>query len=165
MDPLLQRLALLLRAEALGLRIRAKHAARSAAFTAAAIAVALFAFALLNLCAFNALASMYGQTTAALILAAVDAVLAWILYLQAQRKTPTSEEVMVDELRALALAELSNDTARLKAQLAHLQQQVTNIGQGISRVTHGDPLQFGLSSIGPIISIAARLFNRNKKDA
>ena len=162
MDPLLQRLALLLRAEALGLRIRAKHAARSAAFIAAAIAVALFAFALLNLCAFNVLVSMFGQTTAALILAAVDAALAWLLFVQAQRRTPTSEEAMVDELRALALAELANDTARLKAQLGHLQQQVTNIGEGISRVTHGDPWQFGLSSIGPILSIASRLFTRRK---
>lgn len=162
MDPLLQRLALLLRAEALGLRIRAKHAARTAAFSAAAIAVALFAFALLNLCAFNALSATYGQTIAALVLAAVDAVLAWILFMQGQRKTPTSEEAMVDELRALALAELANDTARLKAQLTHLQQQVTNIGEGISRVAHGDPLQLGLSSIGPILSIASRLFSRHK---
>jgi len=162
MDPLLQRLALLLRAEALGLRIRARHAARSAAFTAAAIAVALFAFALLNLCAFNALASMYGQTVAALIVAGADAAIAWVLFMQAQRRTPTSEEAMVDELRALALAELANDTARLKAQLGHLQQQVTNIGEGISRVTHGDPLQFGLSSIGPILAIATRLFSRRK---
>ncbi len=162
MDPLLQRLALLLRAEALGLRIRAKHAARTAAFSAAAIAVALFAFALVNLCAFNALAAAYGQTMAALALAAVDTLFAWILFMQGQRRTPTSEEAMVDELRALALAELANDTARLKAQLTHLQQQVTNIGEGISRVTHGDPLQLGLSSIGPILSIAARLFSRHK---
>lgn len=162
MDPLLQRLALLLRAEALGLRIRAKHAARTAAFSAAAIAVALFAFALLNLCAFNVLSAAYGQTIAAFVLAAVDAVLAWILFMQGQRRTPTSEEAMVDELRALALAELANDTARLKAQLTHLQQQVTNIGEGISRVTHADPLQLGLSSIGPILSIASRLFSRRK---
>ncbi len=162
MDPMLQRLALLLRAEALGLRIRAKHAARSAAFTAAAIALALLAFTMLNLCAYNALASMYGQTIAALILAVVDAALAWVLFLQAQPRTPTSEEAMVDELRALALAELANDTARLKAQLGHLQQQVRNIGEGISRVTKGDPLHFGLSSIGPIIAIASRLFNRRK---
>jgi len=63
---------------------------------------------------------------------------------------------------ALTLAELVNDTARLKAQLGHLQQQVTNIGEGISRVTHGDPLQFGLSSIGPILAIATRLFSRRK---
>ena len=162
MDPMLQRLALLLRAEALALRIRARHAARSAAFTAAAIAMALLAFTLLNLCAYNALASMYGQTIAALILAVVDAAIAWVLFLQAQRGTPTSEEAMVDELRALALAGLANDTARLKAQLGHLQQQVTNIGEGIARVTKGDPLQFGLSSIGPIITIASRLFSRRK---
>ena len=158
MDPLLQRLALLMRAEALGLRIRAKHAARSAAFTAAAIAMALLAFTLLNLCAYNALASIYGQTIAALILAVVDAAIAWVLFMQAQSGTPTSEEAMVDELRALALAELSNDAARLKAQLGHLQKQVTKIGEGISR----DPLQFGLSSIGPILAIASRLFSRRK---
>jgi hypothetical protein len=158
MDPMLQRLALLLRAEALGLRIRAKQAARSAAFTAAAIAMALLSFTLLNLCAYNALASIYSQTIAALILAVVDAAIAWVLFMQARSGTPTPEEAMVDELRALALAELSNDAARLKAQLGHLQKQVTKIGEGISR----DPLQFGLSSIGPILAIASRLFSRRK---
>ena len=93
--------------------------------------MALLAFTLLNLCAYNALASIYGQTIAALILAVVDAAIAWVLFMQAQSGTPTSEEAMVDELRALALAELSNDAARLKAQLGHLQKQVTKIGEGI----------------------------------
>jgi hypothetical protein len=105
---------------------------------------------------------MFGQTTAALILAAVDAVLAWILFAQGQRRTPTSEEAMVDELRALALAELANDTARLRAQLAHLQQQVTNIGEGISRVAHGDPLRFGYR-VSVRSGDRVRLFNRTRR--
>jgi len=69
---------------------------------------------------------------------------------------------MVDELRALALAELANDAAQVKAQLQHLQKQVTQIGEGISRVTKADPLQFGLASIGPILSLASRLLNRKR---
>jgi hypothetical protein len=164
MDALLQRLALLARAEALAIRIRAKHAARTAALSAAALAAAMFAFGLLNLCAFTALSAAYGPTAAALALAVVDTLVALILLLQARRQTPTSEEAMVDELRALALAELANDTARVKAQLQHLQHQVTQIGEGIARVTKADPLQFGLASIGPILSLASRLLNR-KSDA
>jgi hypothetical protein len=162
MDALLQRLALLARAEALAIRIRAKHAARAVAFSSAALAAAMFAFGLLNLCAFNLLESAYGQTAAALVLAVVDAVLALILLMLARRRVPTPEETMVDELRALALAELSNDAARLKEQVHHLQHQVTQIGEGISRVTQAGPLQFGLASIGPILSMASRLLNRKK---
>ena len=162
MDALLQRLALLARTEALSLRIRARHAARSAALSAAALVAAMFAFGLLNLCAYVALAGVVGVTGAALTLALVDALAAAILLLFARRRTPTSEEAMVDELRALALAELANDAAQVKAQLQHLQKQVTQIGEGISRVTKADPLQFGLASIGPILSLASRLLNRKR---
>ena len=163
MDALLQRLALLARAEGLAIRIRTKHAVRSIVLSAAALAAAMFAFGLLNLCAFNVIAAAYGQTAAALVLAAVDGLLALTLLIQARRRTPTSEEAVVDELRALALAELANDAARVKVQLLHLQQQVTQISEGISRA-RSDPMQFGLASIGPILSMASRLLNR-KKDA
>ena len=69
---------------------------------------------------------------------------------------------MVDELRALLLVELRSDAARLEAQLLHVQQEVTRIGKDISRVTQGAPLQAGLSSIGPILSLASRLLKRRK---
>jgi uncharacterized membrane protein YdfJ with MMPL/SSD domain len=125
MEALLQRLALLARAEALAMRIHARHAARTVAFSSAALAAAMFAFGLLNLWAFNLLAAAFGQTAASLVLAAVDAVLALILLMLARRRVPSPEEKMVDELRALALAELANDAARLKAQVHQLQHQVT----------------------------------------
>jgi hypothetical protein len=161
MDAVLQRVALLARAEGLAIRIQAKHAARSAALTAAALAAAMLAFGMLNLCGYTVLAAAYGQTTAALVLAVVDALLALILLVQARKQTPTSEEAMVDELRALALAGLANDTARVKAQLVHLQHQVTHIGESIS-LAKSDPLHFGLANIGPILSLASRLLSRNK---
>jgi len=163
MDALLQRLALLARAEALAIRIRTKRAARAVAFSAAGLAAGMFAFGLLNLGAFNVLATSYGSTAAALALAVVDSLIALVLLMQARRRTPTSEEAMVDELRTLALAELANDAIRLKAQVVHLQQQVTRIGEGISRVTSSDPLQFGLAHIGPILSMASRLLSRRKE--
>jgi hypothetical protein len=162
MEALLQRLALLARAETLAVRIRARHAARAVAFSSAALAAAMFAFGLLNLCAFNLLAAAFGENAASLVLAAVDAVLGLILFVLARRRVQTPEEVMVDELRALALAELANDAARLKAQVHQLQHQVTQIGEGIARVTNAGPLQFGLASIGPILSMASRLLNRKK---
>jgi len=162
MEALLQRLALLARAEALAVRIHARHAARIVAFSSAALAAAMFAFGLLNLCAFSLLATAYGQTAASLVLAVVDAMLALILFVLARRRVPSPEETMVDELRALALAELANDAARLKAQVHQLQHQVTQIGEGIARVTSANPLQFGLASIGPILSMASRLLNRKK---
>lgn len=162
MEALLQRLALLARAEALAVRIRARHAARTVAFSSAALAAAMFAFGLLNLCAFNLLAAAFGQNAASLVLAAVDAALALILLMLARRRVPTAEETMVDELRALALAELANDAARLRAQVHQLQHQITQIGEGIARVTKANPLQFGLASIGPILSMASRLLNRKK---
>ncbi len=162
MDALLQRLALLARTEALAIRIRAGQVARTAALSAAAFVAAMLAFGLLNLCAYNAIAAAYTETVAALTLAGVDALLTLMLLLLARRRAPTPEEVMVDELRELALAQLAADATHLKAQLAQLQLQVTQISESISRVTKSDPLQFGLASIGPILSMASRLLNRKK---
>ncbi len=164
MDALLQRLALLARTEALAIRIRAKQAARTAAFSAAAFVAAVLAFGLINLCAFNLIAAAYTETTAAMAMAGFDALLALILLLLARRRTPTAEEAMVNELRELALAQLADDATQLKAQLAHLQLQVTQIGESISRVAKADPLQLGLASVGPILSMASRFLDR-KKDA
>jgi len=144
------------------MRIRVRHAARMTMFSAGALAAAVFAFGMLNLGAFTALAARYGQTDAALLLAVGDALLAFVLLMLARRRTPSAEEAMVDELRALALAELSKDAAGLKAQVVHLQHQVTSIGDGIARVTKADPLQLGLSSIGPILALVTRMLGRRK---
>jgi heme exporter protein D len=163
MENLLQRLALLARTEALDLRLRTRRAVRAAVLLATALACALFAFAFVNYCVFVWLAQSQGPTLAALVLAAIDAVLAIALLAAANRRTPTTEEAMVDELRALTLAELGNDAERIKANLEVIQQQIARIGDGISRVT-GDPLQIGLSTIGPLLGLAARLMHR-KKDA
>ena len=162
MDDLISRLALLARAESLAMRIRVRHAARMTMLSAGALAAAVFAFGMLNLGAFTALSARYGQTDAALLLAAGDALLAFVLLMLARRRTPSAEEAMVDELRALALAELSKDAAGLKAQVVHLQHQVTSIGDGIARVTKADPLQLGLSSIGPILALVTRMLGRRK---
>ena len=162
MDAMLQRLALFARAEALAMRIRARRAVRLTVLSAGALAAALFAFGLLNVAAFNALAALYGQTIAALLLAVCDALVALLLATLARRRTPSEEEVMVDELRALALAGLSGDAERLRAQLMQLQQQMTHIGEAISRITAAQPLQFGLSTIAPIVAMASRLVKRRK---
>ena len=164
MDDLISRLSLLARAESLAMRIRVRHAARMTLFSAGALAAAVLAFGMLNLGAFSALSAQYGQTSAALLLAAGDALLAFVLVVLGRRHTRSGEEAMIDELRALAWAGLSNDAARLKAQMAHLQDQVVNIGEGIKRVTKGDPLQLGLSSIGPILALVTRMLSRRKAE-
>ncbi|HET6471164.1 MAG TPA: hypothetical protein VFG38_04945, partial [Pseudomonadales bacterium] len=156
MDRLLQRLALLARAEGLAMRLRVRRAARASAFAAAAFAAGLFAFGFLNFCIFVWIAGVFGSVVAALVLALIDVILAAVCIVLASNRAPSAEEVMVDELRTMALAELGNDAQHLKAQVEHLQQQVTRIGEGISRVTSNDPLQIGLSSIGPIVSLVAR---------
>lgn len=162
MEALLQRLALFARAESLAMRMRARRVMRMTVVSSLAIVAALFAFGLLNLFAFNLLTAAFGASAATLSLAAADALLAVLLLLQARRRTPSTEEAMVDELRALLLVELRSDAARLEAQLLHVQQEVTRIGKDISRVTQGAPLQAGLSSIGPILSLASRLLKRRK---
>jgi hypothetical protein len=164
MDRLLQRLALLARAEALALQLRLRRAARATVLIGAAFAMGLFAFGFVNYCVFAWIAGAFGSIAAALSLAVVDVALAALFVALASNRAPSEEEAMVDELRAMALAELGNDAQQLKAQVESLQHQVTRIGEGISRVTSADPLQMGLASIGPIVSLVTRLLNRKKKD-
>jgi hypothetical protein len=164
MDRLLQRIALLARAEALAMRLHLRRAARTTVFFAAAFAAALFAFAFVNYCVFVWIAGVFGPIAAALSLAVIDVTLAAFFVALAGSRAPTAEEAMVDELRAMALAELNNDAQHLKQQMEHLQQQVTRIGEGISRVTSTEPLQMGLASIGPIVTLVARLLNRKKSE-
>ena len=164
MEALLQRLALFARAEALAMRLRARHAMRATVLSSLAIVAALFAFGMINLLAFNLIDAPYGHTAASVSLAAGDALIAALLLHQARRRRPTTEEALVDEMRALLLAELRADAKRLEAQLLHVQQEVTRIGKDISRVTQTGPLQVGLSSVGPILELASR-FLRRRKDA
>ena len=163
MDRLLQRLALLARAEALAMRLHLHRAARVTVFIAAAFAAGLFAFAFVNYCVFVWITGVFGPIAAALSLAVIDVALAALFVALASNRGPSAEEAMVDELRAMALAELNNDAQQLKVQIEHLQHQITRIGEGISRVT-SDPLQAGLSSIVPIVSLIARLVNRKKSE-
>jgi uncharacterized protein YlxW (UPF0749 family) len=164
MDRLLQRLALLARAEALAMRLHVRRAARVTVMVAAAFAAGLFAFAFVNYCVFVWIAGVFGPIAAALALTVIDVALAALFVALASNRAPSAEEAMVDELRAMALAELNNDAQQLKAQVEHLQQQIARIGDGISRVTSTDPLQLGLASIGPIVSLVARLVNRKKSE-
>ena len=164
MERLLQRLALLIRAEALAMRLRVRRTARAAVLTAAAFAAGLFAFGFINYCVFMWIAGVFGPIAAALSLAVIDVVLAAVCLALAIGGGRSQEEAMVDELRAMALAELENDAQELKDQVVNLQQHVARISDGISKVTSNDPLQIGLSSIGPILSLASRFLNRKKKD-
>src|SRR5262249_1031090 len=124
----------------------------------------IFAFGLLNYCIFMWIAGVFGQIPAALSLAAIDVALAAVCMTLALGGRPSQEEAMVDELRAMALAELENDAAEVKDQVVNLQQSVARISDGIAKVSSNDPLQWGLSSIGPIVSLVARLIQRKKND-
>jgi hypothetical protein len=164
MERLLQRLALLVRAEALAMRLRVRRAARATVLVAAAFAAALFAFGFINYCVFMWIAGVFGPIAAALSLAVIDIALAALFIALAANRAPSQEEAMVDELRAMALAELENDAQELKDQVVNLQQHVARISDGISKVTSNEPLQWGLTAIGPIVSLVARLIHRKKDD-
>jgi type VI protein secretion system component VasK len=161
-DALLQRLAVLARLEALTMRMHARRAARTGVIVAAAFAAASFAIGLLNLAAFDALDTSFGRTTAALVLAAGNGLIAIVIALAARRRAPTAEEAMLEQLRALTLAELGTDVAQLKTQLGHLQQQASHVRELIARATNADPWQLSLASVGPILSLASRMLHKNK---
>ena len=105
MERLLQRLALLARAEALAMRLRVRRATRAAVLVGAAFAAAFFAFALVNYCVFMWIAGVFGPIAAALSLAVIDVALAALFLALAANRSPSQEEAMVEELRAMALAE------------------------------------------------------------
>ncbi len=163
MDDLALKFRILLRAESAIRNSQIRLAVRQARLTAVGLVLALLGLGMFNVSIYLALESRLGGSTAALLLAVANGVLALILILTAGRMKTGPEVEMAEEIRELAITELSADADEFKQELQQVRAEVTQISSGFRRLLSGDLSQLGLPNLSPLIGVlTSSLKSRSK---
>jgi hypothetical protein len=125
-------------------------------------AVGLLALVMLNIAGFSALTTNYGNTIAALAVAAVDVLIAVILIVAAQSIKLAPETDTVRELRDSMLADIEADAQTVQDELVQLRDDVKSIGSRVSSFA-SDPLGNLPSLLVPAINAFTKARRSSKK--
>jgi hypothetical protein len=162
MDDLVLKFRILLRAESAIRNSNIKLAVRQVRLTSVGLVLALLALGMLNVSIYLALETSLGGSTAAFLLAVGNGVLALILIFTAGRLKTGPEVEMAEEIRDLAVTELSADADQLKQELQQIRAEVTQISSGFRRLLSGDFSQLGLPNLSPLIGVLASSLKNRK---
>jgi L-fucose isomerase-like protein len=149
----IMKLRILARAEVTLARINLQRTANRAKLYAIAIGLGLLAVVMVNIGAYQLLAETYGNAVAAFLLAAGNGALAGAVLLAVSRLQPGPEEKMVQEIREMALAEVTADVEEMKADFTQLGADVKRIQTGFSALSSGGGIGTGLAGLMPVISM------------
>lgn len=150
MDRLISNLRVLWRTERAIADIRLRHALARATLHVAAGMLALIGLLMIEVAAFYALRDLFNTIAAALILGAVNFVVAGILVLIANRKSPGRELELANEIHRNTMDALQAD-ARL------LQAELTSFGQAVR-----SPFDAALPLIVPLASMLINIIRKPK---
>lgn len=158
-DPLLK-LKILTRTESALLKIQLR---RTVNFILIYVVVFLFitiSFCMLNFAAYQALAETLGPAIAALLVALVDGILAFILIsISQQVGKMTEQEVMLRDIRDLAFNELSADVDDVKSQVTKVNDDVQSIRSGLSSFNGASSINI-LGNLSPILTLLIDLLKK-----
>ena len=157
------KLRILGRAEITLARINAQRTANRAKLYAIAIGLVLLAVVMVNVGAYQLLAEIYGNATAAFLVAVGNGVLAAVLVFAAAQFKPGPEEQMVREIREMALAELTADVDELKQEFTQLGADVKRIRSGFAAFTGGGGIGAGWASLAPVVTMLIDALKRRGK--
>jgi Putative Actinobacterial Holin-X, holin superfamily III len=130
------KLQLLARSELALTQIYARRATTRSSYYAVALVLFLLGVSMLNFAAYLALAESYSPATAALIVAAVNALGGVIVLLLGRKAGPSeNEEQLARDIREMAYREVSQDVNDIKGRLENLVQEVNTIGENVTRAT------------------------------
>jgi hypothetical protein len=163
MDDLVLKLRILIRAETAIRESQLRLVGRQSVAIAIGIVLALLALGAVNLAIYVALAEHFSEIAAGLILALLNGVLAVIFILAAGRMKTGPEVAMAEQMRELALNELSADADQLKQELQKVTDDVRHIRDGFSRIVRGDLSQLGLPNLSPLLSVLFGALKGRKK--
>lgn len=163
MNDLVLKLRVLIRAETAIRESQLRLVGRQSVAIAIGIVLALLALGAVNLAIYLALAAQFSEITAGLILALLNGVLAVIFILAAGRMKTGPEVAMAEQMRELALNELSSDADEMKQELQKVTDDVRQIRDGFSRIVHGDLTQLGLPNLSPLLSLLVGSLKSRKK--
>ena len=132
MDEFLIKMSLLLKAEMILFRLQLRRTVQQAGFYIAAALLAVLAAGMLNIALYQYLAPRLDNAGAALVVAMLDIVLAVAAVVLAGRLRLGPEVDAAKALREAALAELTADAERVKAQIADLHDDIKRIRTAVT---------------------------------
>lgn len=136
----MNKLQILARAEVALAKIKAQRTGFQVALFALAAVFALFAYTLLNLAGYHALARLFGPALAALGVAAANLVLAAVALAIAVNVRPGRDnEKMAQEIRDLASDEIRKDIDEVRDEISRIGDEIEGIRSGISSVRGAVP--------------------------
>jgi hypothetical protein len=152
MDETLMKIRILARAELTLVQVHGRLAARRTLLTAIGVGLIVLTVGAVNVGLFHLLTARIGDAGAAFAIAAINALLAGLFILTAGRLRPGPEERIVQEIREMALAELSVDANQLKEQIGEVTADLHRIRSGVGALTGSGGLG-GIASFGPALRL------------
>ena len=161
MDETLMKIRILIKAETTLLKASARRAGMRGRLYAVAIGLILLTVIMVNLAAYQYLSETRSAAVAALIVGFVNAVLAVIVIVMAMRIQPGPEEGMVEDIRELALTELSADMDAVKEEFTQVKNDLGKIKTGVSSALgmfkSGGA---GIGSLAPILGLITSMLKK-----
>jgi len=155
------KLRILMHAEVTLARVNLRRLVNRTILAAIAIGLILLVVVMVNVGAYELLAESHGAAKGAFLVAAGNAILAVLVLFAARQLKPGAEEKMVQEIRELALAELSADAEGVRQSFASIVNDVKGIQSGFSAI--GGGLGAGLTSFGPLIGLVVEMLKKRRK--
>jgi type VI protein secretion system component VasK len=162
MDETVTKMRILARAEMTLAKISAQRAAHRATYYAVAIGLVLLTVVLINVGAYHMLVEHISAATAAFILAGANALLTLVVVFAASRVRAGPEEKLVQEIREMALADLTEDVDEVRKEFAEIGEGVKRLRSGISSVAGGG-FGGGLAGAATLITTIIDVLKKHKK--
>lgn len=161
MDETLLKLRILAKAETTLIKANARRAAMRGRLFALALGLLLLTVIMINVAAYQYLSETMSEAAAALIIAGVNGALAVIMIISAMRVQPGPEEDMVQDIREMALAELSSDIAVVKDEFDRVTTDLANIKSGVSKALGlFKPGASAAGSITPVLGLITAMLKK-----
>lgn len=161
MDETLLKLRILAKAETTLLKANARRAAMRGRLFSLALGLLLLTVIMINVAAYQFLSETMSEAAAALIIAGVNGALALIMIVSAMRIQPGPEEDMVQDIREMALTELSSDIAVVKDEFDRVTTDLANIKSGVSKALGlFKPGASAAGSITPVLGLITAMLKK-----
>lgn len=163
MNDFIKKLQVLARSETAILKINLQTVARQIILYAVGIVLILLAVAMFNLAIYMGIAEDHGEVTGALIVCAINSILAVVIVMVAGRTKPGPEAAMAREIRELALTEIHSDVGRIEQDLVDFKSDIQRIRSGFSGLMGGGGgSSFSLLNLVPLLDILISALSKSK---
>lgn len=160
MDQTLLKLRILVKAESTLIKAHARRAAARGRLYALALGLLLLTVIMVNVAAYQYLSESMSEAAAALIIAGVNALLAVVMIVYAAGIKPGPEEDMVQDIREMAMAELSTDLEVVKDEFNQAVSDLENIKSGVSKALGIFRGGGSAGSITPVLSLITSMLKK-----